>query len=106
MLEKFLTMPQEKFRLYQRSNTDAPLPEKSDKREAFRFSKVNLTHTLKKTPFRQLMVSLIRRTSLSCVHSLIVMIIGYPEAVSLISRRALAYQFGLIYSILKRIRGI
>ncbi|KAJ3568121.1 hypothetical protein NP233_g5918 [Leucocoprinus birnbaumii] len=41
MLEKFLTMPQEKFRLYQRSNTDAPLPEKSDKREAFRFSKTN-----------------------------------------------------------------
>lgn len=41
MLEKLLTLPKEQFAGYMRSDTDAPLPEKSDKREAFRFSKTN-----------------------------------------------------------------
>jgi len=103
MLEKFLTLPKEVFDKYLRSKPKSPLPERDGKRDAFRFTKVSFCE---REPWKLVDKKDFRRTISLCVHSSIVMMHGYPEAVYLTLKRVLACLSALISSILKKILDI
>jgi len=103
MLEKFLTLPKEVFDKYLRSKPRLSLPEREGKRDAFRFTKVSFCE---REELGNSLIKYSRQTISLCVHSSIVMMRGYPEAVYLTLKRVLACLSALICSILKKILDI
>jgi hypothetical protein len=85
------------------SGDNVALPEKSDKREAFRFSKVSI---FSMGCGIELERSFSRRITSSYVRNLIVMILVYPEAVYSTSKHARVYPSEWIFLTTKKVRDI